>query len=42
MREKPNFTEIVCIAHNAQALDFQFILKELAESSVVRSVVRQS
>ena len=32
MRKKTDFTEIMCIARNAQAFDSQFILKELAES----------
>ena len=32
VREKTDFAEIVCIAHNARAFDSQFILKELSEN----------
>ena len=33
VRGKTDFTEIVCIPHNARAFDSQFILKELVENS---------
>ena len=33
IRESTEFSEIVCIAHNAKAFDVQFILKELAENA---------
>ena len=32
MREKTDFTEIVCTAHNARVFDSQLILRELDES----------
>ena len=33
IRESTEFSEIVCIAHNAKAFDAQFILKELVENA---------
>ena len=33
IRESTEFSEIVCIVHNAKACDAQFILKELAENA---------
>ena len=41
IRDKTNFSKIICIAHNARAFDAQFILRELAEhsSQVLPSVI---
>ena len=36
IRESTDFTEIICIAHNAKAFDAQFILKELAQNPLYK------